>query len=168
MTGSPPPPPTPLRKSTAGSTYTCSRSTRAADNGERGPCLRNTREKKALRWAAARTVSGRKVSSCRLTSERPRSDATSMTRQRTSEGPARPRYEHPDILGMNIQIFSRVAVGILMLLIFLQVIPLYPKVGYVEMNPDAIWKGFISVAKGAVQGMVGAFHSFSACKLWVN
>lgn len=60
-----------------------------------------------------------------------------------------------------------VTVGILMLLIFLQVIPLYPKVGYVEMNPDAIWKGFITVAKGAVQGMVAVFTCFSTCKLRV-
>lgn len=48
-------------------------------------------------------------------------------------------------------------------ILFLQVIPLYPKVGYVEMNPDAIWKGFISVAKRAVQGMV-AFPSFFTYK----
>lgn len=40
---------------------------------------------------------------------------------------------------------------------FLQVKILYPQVGYVEMNPDAIWKGFISVVKGAVQGMVATF-----------
>lgn len=40
---------------------------------------------------------------------------------------------------------------------FLQVKTLYPQVGYVEMNPDAIWKGFISVVKGAVQGMVATF-----------
>lgn len=59
-----------------------------------------------------------------------------------------------------------VAVGILMLT-FLQVIPLYPNVGYVEMDPDAIWKGFISVTKGAVQGMVAVFPSFSTCKLRV-
>ncbi|XP_054480886.1 putative glycerol kinase 5 [Anoplopoma fimbria] len=32
-----------------------------------------------------------------------------------------------------------------------KVFPLYPEVGYVEMDPDAIWEGFISVIKGAVQ-----------------
>ncbi|KAI3375142.1 hypothetical protein L3Q82_021652 [Scortum barcoo] len=32
-----------------------------------------------------------------------------------------------------------------------EVVCLYPEVGYVEMDPDAIWKGFISVVKGAVQ-----------------
>lgn len=63
---------------------------------------------------------------------------------------------------------TRVTVGILMWIIFLQVIPLYPNVGYVEMNPDAIWKGFISVARGAVQGMVAAFPIFSTCKRRVN
>lgn len=63
---------------------------------------------------------------------------------------------------------NRVTVGILMGIIFLQVIPLYPNVGYVEMNPDAIWKGFISVARGAVQGMVAAFPIFSTCKRRVN
>lgn len=67
----------------------------------------------------------------------------------------------------NIYI-NRVTVGILMLIMFLQVIPLYPKVGYVEMNPDAIWKGFISVARGAVQGMVAAFPIVSTCKRRVN
>lgn len=50
-------------------------------------------------------------------------------------------------------------------LMFLQVLPLYPKVGYVEMNPDAIWKGFISVVKGAVQGMVAAA---SHLQTWVK
>uniref|UniRef100_A0A8C9ZJK0 Glycerol kinase 5 n=1 Tax=Sander lucioperca TaxID=283035 RepID=A0A8C9ZJK0_SANLU len=32
-----------------------------------------------------------------------------------------------------------------------KVVPLYPEVGYVEMDPDAIWKGFVTVVKGAVQ-----------------
>ncbi|XP_032388421.1 glycerol kinase 5 [Etheostoma spectabile] len=32
-----------------------------------------------------------------------------------------------------------------------KVVPLYPEVGYVEMDPDAIWKGFVAVVKGAVQ-----------------
>uniref|UniRef100_A0A3Q3ITV8 Glycerol kinase 5 n=1 Tax=Monopterus albus TaxID=43700 RepID=A0A3Q3ITV8_MONAL len=32
-----------------------------------------------------------------------------------------------------------------------KVVLLYPEVGYVEMEPDAIWKGFITVVKGAVQ-----------------
>uniref|UniRef100_A0AAQ4Q8Y3 Glycerol kinase 5 n=1 Tax=Gasterosteus aculeatus aculeatus TaxID=481459 RepID=A0AAQ4Q8Y3_GASAC len=32
-----------------------------------------------------------------------------------------------------------------------EVVPLYPETGYVEMDPDAIWKGFITVVKGAVQ-----------------
>ncbi|AWP04365.1 putative glycerol kinase 5 [Scophthalmus maximus] len=32
-----------------------------------------------------------------------------------------------------------------------QVVALYPEVGHVEMDPAAIWKGFITVVKGAVQ-----------------
>ncbi|CAK6952270.1 putative glycerol kinase 5 [Scomber scombrus] len=32
-----------------------------------------------------------------------------------------------------------------------KVVPLYPEVGQVEMDPDALWKGFITVVKGAVQ-----------------
>uniref|UniRef100_A0AAQ5XST4 Glycerol kinase 5 n=1 Tax=Amphiprion ocellaris TaxID=80972 RepID=A0AAQ5XST4_AMPOC len=32
-----------------------------------------------------------------------------------------------------------------------KVVPLYPEVGHVEMDPDDLWKGFISVVKGAVQ-----------------
>lgn len=40
-----------------------------------------------------------------------------------------------------------------------QVVPLYPEVGYVEMDPDALWTGFITVVKGAVQGTV----TTSAC-----
>ncbi|XP_070775214.1 glycerol kinase 5 isoform X2 [Enoplosus armatus] len=32
-----------------------------------------------------------------------------------------------------------------------KVVPLYPEVGHVEMDPDALWNGFISVVKGAVQ-----------------
>ncbi|XP_034469169.1 putative glycerol kinase 5 [Hippoglossus hippoglossus] len=32
-----------------------------------------------------------------------------------------------------------------------QVVPLFPEVGHVEMDPDALWKGFITVVKGAVQ-----------------
>uniref|UniRef100_A0A3B4U8V8 Glycerol kinase 5 n=1 Tax=Seriola dumerili TaxID=41447 RepID=A0A3B4U8V8_SERDU len=32
-----------------------------------------------------------------------------------------------------------------------KVVPLYPEVGHVEMEPDALWKGFITVVKGAVQ-----------------
>lgn len=36
----------------------------------------------------------------------------------------------------------------------LQVVPLYPEVGYVEMDPDAIFEGFITVVKGAVKGTV--------------
>ncbi|XP_033993342.1 putative glycerol kinase 5 [Trematomus bernacchii] len=31
------------------------------------------------------------------------------------------------------------------------VVPLYPEVGHVEMEPEAIWEGFITVVKGAVQ-----------------
>lgn len=66
---------------------------------------------------------------------------------------------HPSLCNICL---NRVTVGILMLIIFLQVVPLYPKVGYVEMNPDAIWKGFISVAKGAVQGVfAGVLCHFS-------
>uniref|UniRef100_A0A3Q1F2I3 Glycerol kinase 5 n=1 Tax=Acanthochromis polyacanthus TaxID=80966 RepID=A0A3Q1F2I3_9TELE len=32
-----------------------------------------------------------------------------------------------------------------------KVVPLYPEVGHVEMDPDDLWKGFITVVKGAVQ-----------------
>nr|XP_057923497.1 putative glycerol kinase 5 [Doryrhamphus excisus] len=32
-----------------------------------------------------------------------------------------------------------------------EVLPLYPKAGHVELDPDALWKGFISVVKCAVQ-----------------
>uniref|UniRef100_A0A8P4K1Q4 Glycerol kinase 5 n=1 Tax=Dicentrarchus labrax TaxID=13489 RepID=A0A8P4K1Q4_DICLA len=32
-----------------------------------------------------------------------------------------------------------------------KVVPLYPEVGHVEMDPDALWRGFITVVKGAVQ-----------------
>ncbi|KAM4557099.1 glycerol kinase 5 [Fundulus diaphanus] len=32
-----------------------------------------------------------------------------------------------------------------------KVVPLYPAVGHVEMDPDALWRGFITVVKGAVQ-----------------
>uniref|UniRef100_A0A3B5LJ88 Glycerol kinase 5 n=1 Tax=Xiphophorus couchianus TaxID=32473 RepID=A0A3B5LJ88_9TELE len=32
-----------------------------------------------------------------------------------------------------------------------KVVPLYPEVGHVEMDPDALWEGFITVVKGAVQ-----------------
>lgn len=39
-----------------------------------------------------------------------------------------------------------------MLVTFLQVVPLYPEVGHVEMDPGEIWRGFITVVKGAVQG----------------
>ncbi|XP_029308930.1 glycerol kinase 5 isoform X2 [Cottoperca gobio] len=31
------------------------------------------------------------------------------------------------------------------------IVPSYPEVGYVEMDPDALWEGFITVVKGAVQ-----------------
>ncbi|KAK9538961.1 hypothetical protein VZT92_004099 [Zoarces viviparus] len=32
-----------------------------------------------------------------------------------------------------------------------KVVPLYPEVGHVEMDPDVIWEGFVTVVKGAVQ-----------------
>ncbi|XP_034558266.1 putative glycerol kinase 5 [Notolabrus celidotus] len=32
-----------------------------------------------------------------------------------------------------------------------KVCPIYPKVGHVEMDPDALWEGFITVVTGAVQ-----------------
>ncbi|XP_059200001.1 putative glycerol kinase 5 [Centropristis striata] len=32
-----------------------------------------------------------------------------------------------------------------------KVVPLYPETGHVEIDPDALWKGFISVVKGAVE-----------------
>ncbi|XP_075876919.1 glycerol kinase 5 isoform X1 [Nelusetta ayraudi] len=31
------------------------------------------------------------------------------------------------------------------------VVPLYPEVGYVELDPEALWTGFVTVVKGAVQ-----------------
>lgn len=40
----------------------------------------------------------------------------------------------------------------LILVTSLQVVPLYPEVGHVEMDPEEIWRGFITVVKGAVQG----------------
>uniref|UniRef100_H2RP92 Glycerol kinase 5 n=1 Tax=Takifugu rubripes TaxID=31033 RepID=H2RP92_TAKRU len=39
---------------------------------------------------------------------------------------------------------------------------LYPQVGYVEMNPDAIWNGFIRVVKGAVQDAGIQMHQIEA------
>ncbi|XP_061833691.2 glycerol kinase 5 isoform X2 [Nerophis lumbriciformis] len=32
-----------------------------------------------------------------------------------------------------------------------ELVPLYPTTGHVELDPDALWKGFTSVVKGAVQ-----------------
>lgn len=36
---------------------------------------------------------------------------------------------------------------------------MYPEVGYVEMDPDALWTGFVTVVKGAVQGTDPTVHS---------
>lgn len=47
----------------------------------------------------------------------------------------------------------------------MQVVPLYPKVGYVEMDPEALWTGFVNVVKGAVQGNVATIPAvLSTCK----
>lgn len=47
----------------------------------------------------------------------------------------------------------------------MQVVPLYPKVGYVEMDPEALWTGFVDVVKGAVQGNVATIPAaLSTCK----
>ncbi|XP_034039834.1 putative glycerol kinase 5 isoform X1 [Thalassophryne amazonica] len=32
-----------------------------------------------------------------------------------------------------------------------KIVPLYPETGWVEMDPDTLWKGFVSVVKGAVK-----------------
>lgn len=34
-------------------------------------------------------------------------------------------------------------------------VPLYPEEGYVELDPEALWKSFIFVVKGAVKGTRG-------------
>lgn len=47
----------------------------------------------------------------------------------------------------------------------IQVVPLYPEVGYVEMDPDELWTGFITVVKGAVQGTAATVPAvLSVCK----
>eukprot|EP00064_Thunnus_orientalis_P008779 superscaffoldBa00001070_g8802 len=43
-----------------------------------------------------------------------------------------------------------------------KVVPLYPEVGHVEMDPDALWKGFITVVKGAVQDTGVHMHQIEA------
>lgn len=40
-----------------------------------------------------------------------------------------------------------------------QVVPLYPEVGYVELDPEALWTGFVTVVKGALQGTDTAEHA---------
>lgn len=42
---------------------------------------------------------------------------------------------------------------------FIQVVPLYPEVGYVELDPESLWTGFVAVVKGAVQGTGTAVHA---------
>lgn len=61
----------------------------------------------------------------------------------------------------NIWVFYPVIIKLMfcIVVIFYQVVPLYPEVGYVEMDPEALWTGFITVVKGAVQGTV----TTSAC-----
>uniref|UniRef100_I3JWW7 Glycerol kinase 5 n=1 Tax=Oreochromis niloticus TaxID=8128 RepID=I3JWW7_ORENI len=43
-----------------------------------------------------------------------------------------------------------------------KVVLLYPEVGHVEMDPDDLWKGFISVVKGAVQDAGIQMHQVEA------
>uniref|UniRef100_A0A3Q3X6F1 Glycerol kinase 5 n=1 Tax=Mola mola TaxID=94237 RepID=A0A3Q3X6F1_MOLML len=43
-----------------------------------------------------------------------------------------------------------------------KVVPLYPEVGYVEMDPDELWTGFITVVKGAVQDAGVQMHQIKA------
>ncbi|KAM6990330.1 glycerol kinase 5 [Tautogolabrus adspersus] len=40
--------------------------------------------------------------------------------------------------------------------------PLYPEVGHVEMDPDALWKGFITVVTGAVQDAGVQMHQMAS------
>uniref|UniRef100_A0A3Q0STN0 Glycerol kinase 5 n=1 Tax=Amphilophus citrinellus TaxID=61819 RepID=A0A3Q0STN0_AMPCI len=43
-----------------------------------------------------------------------------------------------------------------------KIVLLYPEVGHVEMDPDELWKGFISVVKGAVQDAGIQMHQIEA------
>ena len=41
---------------------------------------------------------------------------------------------------------------------------MHPEVGHVEMDPDVLWKSFIAVVKGAVQGTAAQhFVNTSTC-----
>lgn len=44
---------------------------------------------------------------------------------------------------------------------FLQVSLLYPQPGWVEIDPEDLWKGFVTVVKGAVQGQTFLFYHTS-------
>ncbi|XP_057712971.1 putative glycerol kinase 5 isoform X2 [Corythoichthys intestinalis] len=43
-----------------------------------------------------------------------------------------------------------------------QVVPLHPEEGHVELDPDALWKSFISVVKGAVKDAAVQMHQMEA------
>ncbi|XP_038574321.1 putative glycerol kinase 5 isoform X1 [Micropterus salmoides] len=43
-----------------------------------------------------------------------------------------------------------------------KVVSLYPDIGHVEMDPEALWKGFITVVKGAVQDAGVQMHQMEA------
>ncbi|XP_030016653.1 glycerol kinase 5 [Sphaeramia orbicularis] len=43
-----------------------------------------------------------------------------------------------------------------------EVVLLYPEVGHVEMDPDELWRGFITVVKGAVQDAGAHMHQIEA------
>lgn len=109
-----------------------------------------------LPWGVRGTVSGRRASFSRWTSVQHQSGVTSMTRRHKSEDHALPRFSSvslvpwwsrtpPTCSDWNFYFFSQH---------LSQVVPLYPEVGHVEMDPDALWQGFVTVVKGAVQGTV--------------
>ncbi|KAM9845231.1 glycerol kinase 5 [Aulostomus maculatus] len=43
-----------------------------------------------------------------------------------------------------------------------KVVPLYPEAGHVELDPEALWRGFITVVKGAVQDAGVQMHQIEA------
>lgn len=43
---------------------------------------------------------------------------------------------------------------------------MYPEVGYVELDPEALWTGFVAVVKGAVQGTHTAEHAELFIDAW--
>lgn len=65
---------------------------------------------------------------------------------------------------MSHLFFSRLNVTITAgYLKYFQVCPLYPKPGYVEMDPEEVWLSFVAVVKGAVQG-----EGVCVCVIQVN